>query len=81
MFNKLKKIANVNGLYGVMEKTKEECNELIEAIEGNVEEEIIDETADVFVMLFQLMLILDIENKVYDRIDYKIDRTEKRLGI
>ena len=76
-----KLIAKHNGVQVVNEKTKEECQELIDAVEHNVIEEVIDEVADVFIMLYQQMIGNDIEKEVYDRIDFKIERTLERLGL
>lgn len=64
----------------------EECSELIQAIckyyrEPDIymrREGIIDEIADVTIMCEQLSLIFGIE-EVNNRIDFKINRLEKRL--
>ena len=80
MLQKLQAIAKINGYHKIREKAYEELNELIVALDENVDEHIIDETADVFIMLYQIMMTYGIESEVYDRIDYKLDRTLKRMG-
>lgn len=42
-------------------------------------EEIIGETADVYIMLEQLKMCYGIEKEVEDMIDYKVQRVETRL--
>lgn len=81
MIDKLHKIAKRNGYHKIIDKAKEELNELIVALDENIDEHVIDETADVMIMLFQIMQTYKIENEVYDRIDYKIKRTIERLDI
>lgn len=67
-----------------LDKAKEECEELIEQIElakqGTVLlEDIIDEIADVKVMLAQLEIIFDCSGAVEDRVEYKINRQMERI--
>ena len=67
-----------------LDKAKEECEELIEQIELAKEgvaslEDIIDEIADVKVMLAQLEIIFDCSGAVEDRVEYKINRQMERI--
>lgn len=67
-----------------LDKAKEECGELIEQIELAKEgaaslENIIDEIADVKVMLAQLEIIFDCSGAVEDRVEYKINRQMERI--
>lgn len=66
----------------------EECSEFIKAIckyrrsnNGTEElENIIDEIADVTIMMRQMAIMVS-RNAVNDRIEFKIDRLRKKLGI
>ena len=78
---RIKILANHNGIQRIKEKMKEECGELIEAVENNVEYEIVDEVADVLVVAQQLIYKMNIWNEVESRMKYKIDRTMKKEGI
>lgn len=79
MINRIQQLAKRNGYHQVRAKSKEELTELIEAIDENIEPHIIDEIADTMIMCFQLMEVYGFENDVYDRIDYKVERQEKRF--
>lgn len=62
----------------------EECSELIKAIckyKRTLDhvEDIIDEIADVKVMLAQLEIIFDCSGAVEDRVEYKINRQMERI--
>lgn len=79
--NNIKILANHNGMQRIRAKLVEELNECIEAIEGNVENEIIDEIADVLLVSRQLIYKMDIWDQVESRINHKIERTMRREGI
>ena len=82
MIDRIKRIAEENGFQLVCEKTKEECEELIYAIETNDEKNILDEIADVQIMLHELSMVYGISREdILSRMEYKIKRTEKRLKI
>jgi phosphoribosyl-ATP pyrophosphohydrolase len=81
MLDKIKTIAKINGYHEIRFKAKEELQELIEALDENIDSNIIDEMADVFIMWQQLMITYHNENKVYDMIDYKLNRQLKRMGV
>ena len=77
-------IADHYGTLGQLNKTKEECQELIEAIIGYLigqdgRAHIAEEIADVRVMLMQLEFLLDIEPEVEGMMRYKVDRQIKRI--
>lgn len=78
--DRIKNIARKNGKQVVRAKTKEECIELSEALERNDYDDIIDETADVLHMITQLMEVYDIEEQVEKRLEFKVERTERRYG-
>ena len=67
-----------------VDKAIEEMSELTKALlkerqnNGSVDD-IIEEIADVHIMLWQLLLIFEADWAVDDFIDYKIKRLEKRL--
>lgn len=95
-FEKLKKIALHFGVNNQIEKTKEELKELKEALEefelykicpsSNLDgvskkrKHIIEEIADVYIMLEQIKYIFNIEEENVKEIERcKIDRTLKRI--
>ena len=83
---KLLFIINTYGTQSQQDKSIEEMSELQKAIlkhRWNPSEEtrkdIIDEIADVSVMLEQLKIIYSCRKEVEERMDYKIDRQIKRI--
>ena len=64
-----------------VEEMAELTKELAKAFrpDGTTPEKIIDEIADVTVMMEQLRLIFHINKPVQDHIDYKVSRLAKRL--
>lgn len=86
MQNKLVFIINTYGTKNQEDKAIEELAELQKAIlkhrEHNnceTEKSIVDEIADVSIMLEQLKIIYSCAKEVEKRIDYKIDRQIKRI--
>lgn len=81
MFNKdLKYIADHYGLEHQLEKCKEELGELIEAIDSLDGRAIIEEVADVEIMLSQIKYLRDIPDEQVDVIKkYKIQRQLQRI--
>lgn len=68
--------------YGIdrqLKKATEELAELIIEIQGEDEKKLIDEIADVSIMLRQLILIYGIDSEVERRIAFKVRRLEKRM--
>lgn len=65
-----------------LELQRNEYNLYNDIITGNVSDAIIDEVADVKIMLVQFELILGekLRDKLSDRIDYKLERLEKRIN-
>lgn len=65
------------------ELTKALCKERRTAIDhsgyAEAHANIIEETADVAIMLTQLLLIFDKDGEIQKEVDYKIDRLEQRL--
>lgn len=63
----------------------EECAELQKELQKNNNRkkdnipEIIDETADVYIGLLHVVISYDINEKVADRVKYKLDRLEDRI--
>lgn len=83
---KLRYIANHYGVIPQVQKTIEELNELsLELVKiltkvGD-KEAIIDEIADVNIMVEQLKILYDISPiEVSDRIDFKLNRQLERIG-
>lgn len=76
----LKYIADHYGLEGQTKKCKEELGELIEAIDSSDERAIIEEVADVEIMLSQIKYLRDIPDEQVDVIKkYKIQRQLRRI--
>lgn len=75
-------IINHYGKEHQIRKAIEELDELKEALnENHTKDHIIEEMADVLVMLTQLALIYDIDPEVVDDMMwFKIDRTIERMG-
>ncbi len=76
-----------------LEKCKEELIELLSAIHdyqkptlecsncvGTVEKNIVDEIADVIVMMMQLTIIFD-NDRVNERVEFKMNRLNKRIEL
>lgn len=65
------------------ELTKALCKErrtmLMPGKHAEAHANVIEEIADVAIMLAQLLLIFDKDNEVQKEVDYKIDRLEQRL--
>ena len=79
------KIVECYGSDNQQDKAIEECSELIQAICKYKEtldhvENIVDEIADVEIMLNQLKIIFDCFGEVEDRIDFKINRQLERIA-
>ena len=60
-----------------LEKCLEEINELHDAITSEEEELLVDELADVYVMIHQLMI--NRWDAVVDRVEYKLNRQIERI--
>lgn len=88
----LKEIIIHYGVLSQVDKTVEECAELIKECSDLIKallkarrengsiENIIDEIADVTIMCEQVKLMFDCEKEVAERIDYKINRQLERIG-
>ena len=86
----IKIIINIINQYGEtsqvlqsIEEMSELTKELLKNINRNEnnEKEIIQEIADVIVMLTQLVMIYKIDvDKIYGAIEYKLERQEKRMN-
>ena len=81
MTERIKELAKLNGLDEIMNLVIEECSELIKEITksyrgmgdvNNIEEEI----ADVLLVIYQLMHLLDIsEDDIRKTVEEKVERT------
>lgn len=80
---KLVKILSHYGKNHQIQKAVEECAELTQALmkdrDGNARDMVVDEIADVYVMLAQLEIAYDCQGEVADRIDFKINRQMERM--
>ena len=77
----IKSIANHFSLEDRKIKTIEECSELITAISRNDVDNIIEEIADVVIMIRQLVYLYGIEHNVEEIMEFKLKRTVERYGI
>ena len=85
--NKIKQIAKHYGLEQQELIAIEECSELIKAIcklqrdpySSDYHDNVVEEIADVQIMLHQLIYLYGIENQVNIMIDRKIDRQLRRI--
>ena len=82
----IEKIADYYGADHQMDKTIEECAELIQAIaklkcndDINILEDVVEEMADVQIMLDELVYSLDCEEDMKKVIEYKVKRQLKRI--
>ncbi len=76
----IQKIADYYGLDNQLNKTIEECAELIQALAKlESRENTIEEMADVQIMLKQMLYLLDCEKEVEKVVEYKINRQLKRI--
>ena len=84
LIDKIKLIADHYGKRNQLRQTEKELIELADVINHFLEgkatlSELIDETADVIVMLRQDIYLMDIENEVSDRAAYKLNRQISRI--
>ena len=80
MNDKLFKIFSHFGLRKQLKKLSEECYELIEAMLDNDKEHIIEEIADVQVLLNQFKELYKIyDDEIVEIMEHKIDRTLDRI--
>ena len=80
MVKDLEKIIRHYGTHNQIEKTKEELEEMIEALDENNFAHIVEEFADVMVMLNQIAIIYAIDMDILeDMMKYKIQRTLLRM--
>ena len=76
----LKYIADHYGLEGQTKKCEEELNELIEALGGSSNTHVVEEIADVEIMISQIKYLRDIPDEQVDVIKkYKIQRQLQRI--
>ena len=77
---KLKTIINHYGHTNQFNKAVEELSELIRALVRDDKDNLIEEMADVYIMLEQLLIMCDIPEVIMDySINQKIERTLERM--
>lgn len=77
--NGIKTIARYYGVQHQTRKAIEELGELIVALARDDRDNIVEEIADVMVMLMQLEILLDCDEEVFDIIDEKVERQLTRI--
>jgi NTP pyrophosphatase (non-canonical NTP hydrolase) len=70
------------GFEAQQDKLVEECEELIEAAQGEDYDSFIDELADVTIMITQMCISLEPEQygQLEEMVDFKLDRTLERIN-
>lgn len=82
---KLRTIANAYGLERQLRKLMEECGELVAAAakhapdDCNTKDHLLEEMADVRIMIKQMEYLLDMQDAVQEYIEEKIDRQIGRM--
>ena len=76
----IRRIADVHGLYNQRDKLVEELSELLVAITHDYLGNILEEMADVSIMIDQMTYLYDAEEVVEKLVEQKIERTLERMG-
>ena len=79
MANMCIEIANYYGLKNQISKSIEELAELIRALATGTSGEVVEEIADVEIMVYQLKYLYGIETAVGEAIEQKLKRQMKRI--
>ena len=91
--NVLKEAILTYGISSQVDMAIEEMSELTKALckerraqlqpgkHAEAQANVIEEIADVAIMLEQLLIIFDKDNEIQKEVDYKIDRLEQRLDV
>lgn len=79
MANMCIEIAHYYGFENQISKSIEELAELIRALATGTSDEVVEEIADVEIMIYQLKYLYGIETAVGDAIEYKLKRQMKRI--
>ena len=92
--NVLKEAIETFGISAQVDMAIEEMSELTKALckerrirlqfqpeHTKAQANVIEEIADVAIMLEQLLIIFDKDNEIQKEVDYKIDRLEQRLDV
>ena len=77
----INEIAFFNGSIIIKDKLREELEELLEVLERNDDIHIMEEMADVSIMILQVILHSGTDEELLDEIERKLKRTVERLGI
>lgn len=78
--SKLKGFLDTYGGTTQRNKTIEELAELIRALATGSDKEVIDEIADAYVMIGQMVILYDCKKEVLERVSFKINRQLERLN-
>ena len=90
--SKIKAIADHYGIENQLKKSREELRELREEIRNYLSDyqaedseittiPLIDEIADVKIMIAQLEYLLELEKEVKDRVEFKLNRQIDRINL
>lgn len=74
------KIADIYGLYNQRDKLIEELSELLVALTHDYFGNMLEEMADVSIMIDQMTYLYDAEEVVEKLVEQKIERTLERMG-
>lgn len=77
----IRRIADINGIYNQRDKLVEELSELLVAITHDYLGNMLEEMADVRIMIDQMAYIYDAEEVVEKLMEKKIKRTLERMEV
>lgn len=76
----IRRIADIYGIYNQRDKLIEELSELLVAITHDYLGNMLEEMADVSIMIDQMTYLYDAEEVVEKLVEQKIERTLERMG-
>ena len=77
----IRRIADINGIYNQRDKLVEELSELLVAITHDYLGNMLEEMADVSIMIDQMTYLYDAEEVVEKLVEQKIERTLERMDL
>lgn len=76
----IEEIADVYGLESQLAKLREELSELLSALDGDDVGNVVEEMADVTIMIRQLVYLLHAESAFDAAVEWKIERQTRRIN-
>ena len=78
MINKMFEIAKKKGYQTVRKDTISNCSQLADAIEENIDHDVIENSAKMLKSIFELMFAYSIENEIYEKLDKLVAKDHKK---